>query len=113
MSFIASAGGCHVRRVSSGDGCWDASQHLDEIQGYVQEFDTSRQGRDLMALDLFAGEGKFEAVCKEKGMPVAGVELKRDGVRQNLLLQAGFYCTLHLILRLAPLLHSAFVKFWA
>ena len=54
---------------------YDASQHLQEIQVFVEDFEAHKHDRDLDAWDLFSGQGKYTRACEQAYMTGAEFDL--------------------------------------
>ena len=89
---------CHVRKVNSEDGFFDASTStcLTEVQSMVDAFDD--QERTLPAMDIFAGHGNFTRVCTDNGFTCKAIDVLSDPEKHDILTKTGFYYILGLVL---------------
>ena len=93
------------RLVSSDDAAYDASSDLEAIDAAIQSFDEANPRR-LDALDLFAGQGSFQSICKDNDKACCGVDILMDPERHDILWKAGFMHILTLVCSIAPRLKS-------
>ena len=70
-----------VRTVRESDGFYDASQHLDEVEGRTISWNMDKDNhRHLSSLDLFAGKGNFCDECEKQNYQSMTVDVKEDPV---------------------------------
>lgn len=102
-----------VRTVRESDGLFDASQHLDEIEGRIISWNMDKDNyRQLDSLDLFAGKGNFCDECLKQHYASLTVDVKEDPVNHDLLTRKGFNYILDAILTIVPLPHDFQFTFW-
>ena len=102
-----------VRTVREADGFYDASQHLDEVEGRIISWNMDKDNyRHLSSLDLFAGKGNFCDECEKQNYQSMTVNVKEDPVNHDILSRTGFNYILDAILTIVPLPHEFQVTFW-
>ena len=73
---------------------YDASQHLDDIEKFVESW---AMPRDLMAWDMFSGTEMYTKACRRGDMPVEPYDLN---LGHDILTSKGFWAALEIACRL-------------
>ena len=83
------------RKILAEDGIYDASQHLEEVEAALQDFDKHHQ-RSVDSLDLFSGHGAFHEISVDAGKKCISMDVL-NGEHENIVTETGFMNILFVI----------------
>ena len=92
-----------IRTVRESDDFYDASQHLDDVEGRIISWNMDKDNyRHLSSLDLFAGRGNFCDECEKQNYQSMTLDVKEDPVNHDILTRKGFNYILDAVLTIVP-----------